>query len=544
MKWLFGILLMLLTTAGLQAQRIRTIVPQQPVVVGNAFQVQYVINEPADIAGYKTPYFEGMSIVSGPNTYKGTVWEEGKSRQIENVAYTLVPISTGKLKLSGLVINLRNGSEEKGPDATVQVVSKAPASFMSQSSYTDVNLYAPSDREDLEKLISENLFIKASVDRTSCYLGEPVVATFTLYSRLQSTSEVINAPSLYGFGVMDMLSTKEAHQAIKTVGNKVFNTSVLRKLQLFPEQTGVLTIDPMQLQNTIEFDDPENKGTKRVIEKLLVSQALNISVKPLPSAKPDDYTGAVGRFEISASLSPGKESTGEGRLVVRVTGRGNFSQFAPPQINWPKGLEVFEPEINDTLDKGLSPVQGSREYSYRFVASKAATYPIPAVYFSYFDPAAGSYRTGRTNALSFTSGAAAPKTRLVSLEEEKNDTGGQWKWVIPAFAAMAILLYFIYRKKPGKAGKTPTSPPALPSYAERIQSIDTSGAAGKKTCLDIQRIITEFMKQHPGLSDADRQLVQSLHKDCELFIYSSVEAEGEKQALKKRAYELMQKLEA
>ncbi|HWJ91857.1 MAG TPA: BatD family protein, partial [Flavisolibacter sp.] len=252
---------------GARAQKIQTIVPTQPVVVGNAFQIQYIIQEPSSLVNLTPPSFDGVQVVSGPNHYKGTTIVDGRSVAIENITYTLVPIKTGFLKINGLTAAFRSG-DEKTDDAIVEVVPQPKASFSTRSSYTEVSLYAPASKTDLEKLIAENLFVRTIVDKTSCFIGEPVTATFKLYSRLQSTSEVINSPSLYGFTVMDILNTNEAHQSVETIGDKVFNTSVLRKLQLYPGQPGRLVIDPMQLQNEIDFDDSIDHHKKR-IQKLL-----------------------------------------------------------------------------------------------------------------------------------------------------------------------------------------------------------------------------------------------------------------------------------
>src|SRR4051812_2097213 len=311
-KHLSVIFLLLFYGAG--AQRIQTIVPTQPVVIGNAFQIQYIIQEPSTLINLTPPSFEGLQVVSGPNHYKGTNITEGKTTVIENITYTLVPMNTGFLKIKGLTAVFKNG-DEKTQDVIVEVVPQPRASFSTRSSYTEVSLYTPASKTDLEKLIAVNLFVKTVVDRTSCFIGEPVTATFKLYSRLQSTSEVINSPSLYGFSVMDLLNINEAHQSVETIGGKIFNTSVLRKLQLYPGQAGKLVIDPMQLQNEIDFDDSIDHRKKR-IQKLLSSNPVIINVKPLPEKKPDSYTGAIGHFAISATSATGQLSQGQqGHMV-------------------------------------------------------------------------------------------------------------------------------------------------------------------------------------------------------------------------------------
>src|SRR3569833_2108854 len=59
--------------------------------------------------------------------------------------------------------------------------------------------------ENPKEKIRKNLFLKVQVDKTTCYVGEPIVATYKLYSRLSSESKVTKRPSLNGFSVYDMV---------------------------------------------------------------------------------------------------------------------------------------------------------------------------------------------------------------------------------------------------------------------------------------------------------------------------------------------------
>ena len=73
----------------LAAQKIQTVVPSQPIVIGTAFQVQYIIIEPSGFAGAETPEFENFLLVSGPNHYKGKAIIEGRMQVIENITYSI-----------------------------------------------------------------------------------------------------------------------------------------------------------------------------------------------------------------------------------------------------------------------------------------------------------------------------------------------------------------------------------------------------------------------------------------------------------------------
>ncbi|MGZ3939140.1 MAG: BatD family protein, partial [Flavisolibacter sp.] len=369
------VLVLLFCFLWVQSQKIQVIVPGQ-VVVGNAFQLQYIINDPGAFVGITSPQLENLRLVSGPNYYKGTSLVNGKEEQIENITFTVVPLKPGKVRINAITARFKNSEERKSDDIVLTVLPQPKASFNTTSTYTDINLYAPSTKADLDKLINANLFIRTEVDKHVCFLGEAITATFKLYSRLQSTSEVINAPSLYGFSVMDMLDINEAHQAVETIDGKIFNTSILRRLQLFPAQTGKLSVDPMELQNTIEFSDSlTNK--KMQVERLLASPPVEILVKPLPSKEPVNYTGAVGQFSISADIPRSTiAANAQGKVVITIAGTGNFLQFGPPLIVWPKEFEVFDPVVSDEINKEAVPTQGKRTYLYSFTAERPGSYTV------------------------------------------------------------------------------------------------------------------------------------------------------------------------
>ena len=58
--------------------------------------------------------------------------------------------------------------------------------------------------ENVAEKIKKNLFIKIDVNKKSCYVGEPIVATYKLYTRLKSESNIIKTPSFNGFSVSEL----------------------------------------------------------------------------------------------------------------------------------------------------------------------------------------------------------------------------------------------------------------------------------------------------------------------------------------------------
>ncbi|HEY6064160.1 MAG TPA: BatD family protein, partial [Chitinophagaceae bacterium] len=79
----------------------KTIVPRQPVVPGESFQVQYIIQEAEKIANFKAPAFTHFRFVSGPNQYSGSLTTTNGIKPIRNFVYTLEAIDPGLFTIQG-----------------------------------------------------------------------------------------------------------------------------------------------------------------------------------------------------------------------------------------------------------------------------------------------------------------------------------------------------------------------------------------------------------------------------------------------------------
>jgi len=510
------------------------------VVQGNAFQLQYIITDPQNFLQLDLPSGDSIRVVSGPNVYEGKELVGGVTRSIRNLAYTLVALSPGKLHVNPLSVHFKSGSIQL-PRYNLQVVEPQKASFNSRSNYTDARLYAPSTRTDLEALLAENLFVKTELSKTITRWGEPVVATFKLYSRLQSTSEVVNAPSLYGFTVMDILNINESHTSVETIGGKVFNTSVLRKLQLYPEQTGELTIDPMTLDNEIEFIDSATQKS-RLVKNTISTQPIKLVVQPLPGSRPADFGGAVGKFSIRAE--PANMSIQAGataRIYLRLEGSGNFTQMDAPQVDWPTGIDVFETETADSFNKNNIPINGSRTITYPFSVSRPGSYIIPPLVLHYFDPKTNGYKTVRTDSIGLQVNAATPKP-VKAIDHIKAE--GNRPFVVAIATAIILsflLLTMIWKTKRRKSVVIEEVKTKKIKYSSEVKDVDTSLPA------DAIRKIRELLKkaaaEYGPLNETGQATLEQIFRDASLWQYSPLASPTEAEALKNKTLEFLTELE-
>ena len=473
MKKITAIIFFVLLTAFAIAQvSFKTIVPVTPIVVGEAFQVQYVIDDGEAASGFITPIFKGFKTVAGPYIYSGKTRLANNDRLSKNYVFTLVALNPGKQIISGTFISVE-GKQVRSNDNYIEVISKEVAMKRFEKEITTSSDYYLRPGEDVQEKIRQNLFMKVQVDKKTSFLGEPVVATFKLYSRLESKSDIVKNPGFYGFSVLDVINLSDRFVTTEEINGKTFDVHTIRKVQLYPLQAGLFTIDAMEVNNKVEFsrsmvkrkteqeivegvlkNEPEEApANAEVFENDISTEPINIVVKPIPEkGKTAGFSGAVGNFSISAAIIDQEISANEeGMLEVTIAGKGNFIQLNAPVINWPAGVEGFDPEIKDSLDVYGTPLKGKRKFRYAFVAAAPGTYIIPSISFTFFDIDTGVYKTVATKPQQVV--ISEKKKQTISIVDKK-ETSGNGKYWLAAAGLLVVLTGFIFLMMKGRKVST------------------------------------------------------------------------------------------
>ncbi|MCX6315849.1 MAG: BatD family protein [Bacteroidetes bacterium] len=451
----------------------KTMVPKEPLVTGEAFQVQYILEDADRNALVVPPEFEHFEFVTGPNNYSGTIARANGNKLVMNTVYTLIPGKPGIYTIGGASA-LINGREIVSNAVQVRVISKEAARRrqIQESGYNPDYVLFP--EEDAQEKIRKNLFVRVTVNKQTCFVGEPVLAEFKLYSRLQSKSDIVKNPGFYGFTMFDMVNLEDKVIVTEDVNGRQFNVHTIRKVQLYPLQAGSYTIDPMEVLNKVEFsksavrkrteqqiaegmlggdtDDEVPAGTT-IVESSISTEPVRITVKPLPEkTKPAGYSGAAGKFRINAAFEKNELSKNEeGVLEVIIRGKGNFIQLDAPEIPWPAGVEGFAPSVKDSLDKSKLPLEGSRTFRYTFICTSPGKYSIPAIRFSYFDTDSNTFHTVSSAPLTVTGTREEKKIKLreeqtvsIAAQSEKK---ARMAIVALVLIVLLVLLFYSFRKK-------------------------------------------------------------------------------------------------
>jgi hypothetical protein len=520
MKHFYKILLTTLFTTWhlllLAQAKFNTIVNEKEIGKNDYVQVEYIVENAEAVEKITPPSFNGFKVVSGPSQLQGMSFVNGALSKYEGISFMLQPTTIGKLTIAGASAVV-NGKNLKSNSVTV-VVSNNPASKSPNTgpsfnwTLPDLSQFQEEVNEDFilkpgESVafkIQNNLFPRLEVNKTTCYEGQPIVATYKLYSRLKSESKVTKRPTLNGFSVYDMIAPGSGDTRVEKINGKLFNVHIIRKVQLYPLQAGTFELDPVELDNKVRFlrvnsksgsmqqllDEYSNGNDVPKMEDqeiVLSSKPVTITVNALPvKNRPTIFDGAVGKFTIQATVIPNTIAANEtAKLQVQIKGEGNLPLINAPAINWPTGVEAEEPEVNEMTDKSIAPITGTKVFEYAFSAKQPGTLKIPSITWCYFDPADGSYKTVRTDSVILTVTAAVKNETKKVTTNNSPITSNSFNWLGLLWALPVILvgaLFFVFWKSNQKKKKQAIAA-SIAKQQEQKASIITDPFSGARMAI-------------------------------------------------------------
>ena len=381
------------------------------VSVGQQFAVTYEINaRPTD---FKTPTFNNFNFLGGPSqsSSSSTQYIHGKMTRTMSVSYTYYlsasaegtfTIPKATCKVDGVVIESNT--------AQVKVVTGSG----SQQNQTRVqNRYGQrSQQQDEPVQIDDNtLYVKISANKTNVYQGEEIIVTYRIYTQVNiSQYQIDKLPITKGFWTEDLWDNNtQVQQYEETINGKRYLVGEIRRAALFPQESGLLTIEPLQLEVLAQLPSQRRRtgsifdlfddaffNTHQSVKKTLVSNALKINVKPLPTP-PDNFTGGVGNFSLSAKIDTDKIKANEALTYsLTVSGSGNLMLIDNVDVNFPEVFEVYDPKVIPNIKHSDGGVSGSKTFEWILIPRSQGNYKIPEATLVFFNPQTKSYETRTT----------------------------------------------------------------------------------------------------------------------------------------------------
>ena len=378
---------------------------EYPSVVnsGEQFTIMWTVNSGG--GEFSAPSFNGFNKLMGPETSYSSSTQIINGKMSNETSYSYVyylqAAKEGKYVLSPAVFTLK-GKTFSSDSLHIEVVGSSSPKQNNASSPG----HNESDNSDIQSG-GNDLFINLSVNRKEIYAGEPIVATVKLYSRVNiSGINEIKYPSFNNFLRSDIETPPLTSLKQENVNGTVYGSGIVQQFLLYPQITGDIVIDPVQISLLIQKkvkgqSDPffgDFFSSYQTIPKEIASKPITIKVKPLPGVKPADFSGVVGKLDLKATLN--KESVNVNDAVnfkVVLSGNGNLKIASAPNLKLSPDIEVYDPKITDELKNNINGTTGQKTFEYLMIPRHYGDFTIPPITYTYFNISSGRYEKLTTN---------------------------------------------------------------------------------------------------------------------------------------------------
>lgn len=392
-----------------------TVSAKKQVMVGERFQVVFEAN--AEGKNFQAPSFEGLTVVGGPFTSTSSSFSmvNGSMSHTVKCTYTfaLQAYQEGTFHVGAASLTVK-GNKISSLPFDIKVVPDDGSHAASSGGGSSSGQGQSQQNTNDPQVSGKDLFLRVIPSKKSAYVGEQVVLTYKLYTKVPVSSVSLSKmPSYAGFWTKDISDNSGTLKQSNEIINGIEYTSAeVNKVVIVPQRSGKFTIDPMTLECIAQirvdrgnsrsidpfeafFNDPFFNRNVANVKKELSSQSFSLEVKNLPAnGKPASFAGAVGNYNFKTDIDKTELSTNEAvTITLSVSGTGNVELLQLPEPVFPPDFEVYDPKITVSTDITSQGISGTKKAEYLAIPRRAGNFSIPAIEFSYFNSATESYNT-------------------------------------------------------------------------------------------------------------------------------------------------------
>lgn len=456
------------------------------VVMGETFRLSYTINT-HKAKNFRVGNITDFDVLMGPtqSSSSSTSIINGVRTSSRTLTFTCIlrPKKEGTYTIPAATITA-DDKQMTSKELTVKVLPPDQRGTAASSSSAQSGRGASTSQSG--QITDDDLFIVATVNKKKVYEQEAILLTYKIYTTVNLTNVSGKMPDLKGFHTQEVEMPKGNREfQLEHYKGRNYRTIVWSQYVLFPQQSGQLEIPSITFEGTIaqrvqNYDPFEaffNGGNSFVnVQKSIRTPKLTIDVSPLPVGKPASFSGGVGDFSISSSISTTELKENEAvTLKVIISGTGNMKLIRTPEVNFPADFEVYDPKVDNKFTLKAGGQAGNKVIEYLAIPRFGGNYTIPPIEFSYFDVKIGAYKTLKTPeyTLNVAKGSGSSSTsapvgyvskeelrllgqdiRYINLKDTHYHPKGQffygtmdyWLWYIIPLAVFIVLM-IVYRKQ-------------------------------------------------------------------------------------------------
>ena len=390
------------------SQVIRVSAPSR-VEAGENFRVSFKVTT-QDVDDFRSGLHstDVVEVIAGPYTSSESSFQmvNGHTSSSSSITYTYTLYAAKSGVYNIPVAHARVGGKQiSSSPAKVTVVGSAQGRGNNSPKMHEDDNYQPHMRAAGSAISGRDLFIKVSANKKKVYEQEPILLTYKVYTLVDLTQLEGKMPELTGFHTQEIPLPQQKSFHIERVNGKPYRTVTWSQYVMYPQMTGKMEIPSITFKGIVvqqnrsvdPFEAFFNGGSGYVeVKRNIVAPSIKIDVLPLPQ-KPANFSGGVGKFNISAQLNKNELKAGDPlSLRIVVGGIGNLKLIKQPIVNFPKDWDKYDPKVTDKTKLTSNGLEGNMIYDILAVPRNQGHYTIPPVELTYYDTSLNQYKTIKT----------------------------------------------------------------------------------------------------------------------------------------------------
>ena len=440
-KWVLPFYLFTFLPLSLFSQTLTGSAPSH-VAVGEQFRLTYTVNT-QDVSDFRAGAIpDELEVLIGPNRSMQSSYQmiNGHTSSSSSITYTYIVAATKNGTYTIPPAHVVVGGKNIASNAIKIQVSGTAHSNNGSTRQRHNDDDGAEMRDAGSQISGSDLFIKVSANKKRVHEQEPVLLTYKVYTLVSLTQLRGDMPDLKSFYTQEVDLPQQKSFTIENVNGRPYRTCTWSQYVMFPQMTGKLQIPSItfegvvvqQNRNVDPFEAFFNGGSGYIeVKKRIVAPGIEIQVDPLP-ARPADFSGGVGQFNISAQLNKTETKANDPvSMRIIVSGTGNLKLIKQPVVNIPKDFDKYDPKITDNTKLTPNGLEGSKIYDILIVPRHQGKYEIPPVEFTYFNTSTNSYQTVRSEGftLDVAKGSGAASVSDFSGQEDLKELNKDIRYI-------------------------------------------------------------------------------------------------------------------
>lgn len=470
--------------------RVEASVDSKSVSVGQNLTLTITVYGDGKIPQPDLTGLDGFAVASSYSSQSISIVNAKMSKSV-SLSYVLTAVKEGDFTLGPFAVKSGKDTYETEPIAVRVGPSRGQAGGQTGGGQQGLRQPPPGGQGGPQERTGREgeraIMAFASVDKKKAYVGEQITYTMTFAYRADVEDAEFREPEHTGFWTepLDQAGTP----SVRVIDGVKYYT-VSKSTAFFPISSGRFTIGPSGVRYIVSnlgkvsrdpfnffMGDPFQRS-----EGVAATEPVSIEVLPLPQeGEPSDFSGAVGRFDLSVVPSSNEVRVGESiTLSIRVEGAGNIRSIGEVKTPKLEGFRVFAPKARDSVRVVDNRVGGAKIFDLVLVPEVMGKAVLDGFTLSYFDPGKGAYvradakpieisvLEGDENTMRALAAAGGRATRLDirhirRVPHVKDDltlippgTAGAVSQALPVVIGIAGVAVVLHRRHMAKSGKAKT----------------------------------------------------------------------------------------